>query len=86
MEIVQLVGRDSLTEDQKLTLKIAQIIREDFLQQNAFSTYDYFCPLYKTIGMMRSIVHYFDTAKKAILESSGESKITFNVIETTTYT
>jgi len=32
MEIVQLVGRDSLTEDQKLTLKIATIIREDFLQ------------------------------------------------------
>jgi len=36
--------------------------------------------------MMRSIVHYYDTAKKAILETGGESKITFNVIETTTYT
>lgn len=30
-EIVQLVGRDSLTEDQKLTLEIAKIIREDYL-------------------------------------------------------
>jgi len=67
-------------------LKIAQIIREDFLQQNAFSTYDYYCPLYKTIGMMRSIVHYYDTARKAILESAGESKISFAVIETTSYT
>jgi len=35
--------------------------------------------------MMRSIVHYYDTAKKAILESSGEQKITFAVIETTSY-
>jgi len=31
-EIVQLVGRDSLSEDQKLVLEIAKIIREDFLQ------------------------------------------------------
>jgi len=46
-EIVQLVGRDSLSEDQKLVLEVAKIIREDFLQQDAFSTYDYMCPLYK---------------------------------------
>jgi len=34
-EIVQLVGKDSLSEDQKCTLEFAKIIREDFLQQNA---------------------------------------------------
>jgi V-type H+-transporting ATPase subunit A len=34
---VQLVGRDSLSEDQKVVLEVAKIIREDFLQQNAFS-------------------------------------------------
>jgi V-type H+-transporting ATPase subunit A len=32
-EIVQLVGRDSLSEDQKVVLEIAKIVREDFLQQ-----------------------------------------------------
>ena len=31
-EIVQLVGKESLSEDQKVTLEIARIIREDFLQ------------------------------------------------------
>lgn len=36
-EIVQLVGKDSLSEDQKLTLEIANIIKGEFLQQNAFS-------------------------------------------------
>merc|ERR1719478_1878943 len=47
-EIVQLVGKDSLSEDQKCTLDIAKIIREDFLQQNGFSEYDFRCPLAKT--------------------------------------
>ena len=46
-EIVQLVGRDSLSEDQKLTLEISKIIKEEFLQQNAFSEWDYTCPLEK---------------------------------------
>jgi len=79
-EIVQLVGRDSLSEDQKLVLEVAKIIREDFLQQDAFSTYDFMCPIYKTVGMMRCIVVFFDQAKKAIVESSGENKITMNII------
>ena len=47
IEIVQLVGRDSLSEDQKLTLEISKIIKEEFLQQNAFSEWDYTCPLEK---------------------------------------
>ena len=46
-EIVQLVGRDSLSEDQKLTLEIANIIKGEFLQQNAFSEHDFTCPLEK---------------------------------------
>jgi V-type H+-transporting ATPase subunit A len=44
---VQLVGRDSLSEDQKLTLEIANIIKGEFLQQNAFSEHDFTCPLEK---------------------------------------
>merc|ERR1712216_632197 len=41
-EIMQLVGKDSLSEDQKCTLETARIIREDFLQQNGFSEYDFY--------------------------------------------
>lgn len=44
---MQLVGKDSLSEDQKLTLDIANIIKGEFLQQNAFSEHDYTCPLEK---------------------------------------
>merc|ERR1712226_159945 len=59
-EIVQLVGKDSLSEDQKCTLEVAKIIREDFLQQNGFSEWDYKCPLHKTLGMMKCIVKFHD--------------------------
>ena len=81
-DIVQLVGKDSLSEDQKVTLEIARIIREDFLKQNAFSDFDYYCPLYKTVGMMRCIIIFYDRALKSILESSSEARITWAVIHT----
>merc|ERR1712176_1365981 len=77
-EIVQLVGKDSLSEDQKCTLEVAKIIREDFLQQNGFTDYDMLCPLAKTIGMMKVIVGFHDAAQKTMAESSGDSKITWN--------
>merc|ERR1712227_640571 len=79
-EIVQLVGKDSPSEDQKCTLDIAKIIREDFLQQNGFSEYDFRCPLAKTIGMMRNIVGFHEHAQKAIAESTGEHKVGWNTI------
>merc|ERR550514_2639479 len=79
-EIVQLVGKDSLSEDQKCTLEVAKIVREDFLQQNGFSEYDFMCPLAKTIGMMRVIVHFHDSAQKVISESTGDHKIGWNSI------
>ena len=65
-EIVQLVGKDSLSEDQKTILEMARIIREDFLQQNSFTPFDYMCPLQKTCGMMRSIINFFELALKVI--------------------
>merc|ERR1712100_8480 len=77
-EIVQLVGKDSLSEDQKCTLEVARVIREDFLQQNGFSPHDYMCPIHKTIGMMRCIVKFHDLAQKVIASGSGDAKFTWN--------
>lgn len=82
-EIVQLVGKDSLSEDQQVTIEIARIIREDFLQQNAFTDYDYFCPLEKSVAMMKCIILFHDLAQKAIAESSTEHRITWAHIRTT---
>merc|ERR1719201_2442523 len=82
-ETVQLVGKDSLSEDQKLTMEVAKIIREDFLQQNAFSEWDYVCPLPKAVGMMRIIMQFFDTAMSAIRGTLAEKPFTWAVINTT---
>lgn len=80
-EIVQLVGQDSLSEDQKAVLEIAKIIREDYLQQNAFSKWDYYCPLTKTVGMMKCIVKFFESSKKAINDSAkSDKKISWAII------
>lgn len=49
-EIVQLVGKESLSEDQKVIIDVADIIIEDFLAQNAFTTYDFTCPLAKSVS------------------------------------
>ena len=83
-EVVQLIGKDSLSEDQKLTLEMAKIIKNDFLQQNSFSEYDYMCPLAKTNGMMKCIVTYLNCAYKALKESAGEQKRTFAMVQTKT--
>ncbi len=39
-DIVQLVGKASLAETDKITLEVARMIKDDFLQQNGYSSYD----------------------------------------------
>lgn len=39
-EIVQLVGKASLAETDKITLEVAKLLKDDFLQQNGYSSYD----------------------------------------------
>jgi V/A-type H+-transporting ATPase subunit A len=65
-EIVQLVGSDALPEDQQLTLEIARMIREYFLQQNAYHEVDTFCSMKKQFMMLNSIMAWGDYAKKAL--------------------
>ncbi|WP_337861009.1 V-type ATP synthase subunit A [Ferroplasma sp.] len=65
-EIVQLVGYDSLPEKQKNILDIAKIIREDFLQQNAFDDIDTYCSMKKQYEMLMIIKTLNDMQEKAI--------------------
>jgi len=80
-EIVQLVGKDSLAESDKVTLEVARLIKDDFLQQNGFTAYDRFCPFYKTVWMMRNICLFYNKAQKAIESSSEERRITWLTIK-----
>ena len=67
MEIVQLVGSDSLPDKQQLTLEVARMIREFLLQQNAFHEIDTYCTLDKSYLIMKTVLH-FNTLAKAALE------------------
>ncbi|XP_077985004.1 V-type proton ATPase catalytic subunit A isoform X2 [Glandiceps talaboti] len=80
-EIVQLVGKGSLAESDKITLEVAKLIKDDFLQQNGYTPYDRFCPFYKTVGMLSNIISFYDMARHAV-ESTAQSdnKITWAVI------
>jgi len=71
-EIVQLVGKSALAERDKITLDIAKLIKDDFLQQNGYSSYDRFCPFYKTVGMLRNIVAFYEQAVHTV-EASGNT-------------
>ncbi len=65
-EIVQLVGKDSLAEGDKVVLETARFLKDDFLQQNSFTPYDRYCPFYKTVGMLRNIITFHRLATAAV--------------------
>ncbi|GKB64463.1 V-type proton ATPase catalytic subunit A, partial [Tanacetum coccineum] len=65
-EIVQLVGKDALAESDKITLETAKLLREDYLAQNAFTPYDKYCPFYKSVWMMRNIIHFYNLANQYV--------------------
>tara|TARA_B100000131_G_scaffold53845_1_gene48751 strand:+ start:16119 stop:17861 length:1743 start_codon:yes stop_codon:yes gene_type:complete len=65
-EIVQLVGSDALPIDQQLTLEVARMIREFFLQQNAFHDVDTYSDLKLQFNMAKAILTFQEEAKKAI--------------------
>ncbi len=64
-EIVQLVGADALAQSEKGELAVGRILREDFLQQSAFSN-DAFCPPDKTYWMLKIILTFYDGVTKAL--------------------
>ena len=65
-EIVQLVGKDSLPEDQQLTLEVARYIKEAWLQQNALHDVDRYCPPEKTYRILGAIKTFNDEAFDAL--------------------
>jgi V/A-type H+-transporting ATPase subunit A len=74
-EIVQLVGSDALPEDQQLTLEIARMVREYFLQQNAFHPVDTYCPFDKQYKLLKSITKYGEMATAALDSGIPMNKI-----------
>lgn len=74
-QVVQLVGKSALGDSDKITLDVATLLKEDFLQQNGYSDYDQFCPLWKTFWMMKNMMGFHDEAQKAISQGHAWSKV-----------
>ena len=65
-EIVQLVGKDALSPNDQLTLEVARMVREDFLQQNAFVDVDSFSSYDRQYRLLGLILKYEDLCRGAI--------------------
>ncbi|WAC04937.1 MAG: ATP synthase subunit A [Methanoregula sp.] len=78
-EIVQLVGSDALPEAEQITIEVARMIREVFLQQNAYDAVDTFCSMKKQYDMMKAIRLYSDLAYAA--QAAGVSPIHINAVK-----
>jgi V/A-type H+-transporting ATPase subunit A len=74
-EIVQLVGADALPARERGTLEVARMIREDFLQQNAYHEIDSFCSLEKQYLMGKIILQWYEGAMDAIEHGIGVEKL-----------
>lgn len=66
LEIVQLLGTDSLAPAERVVLETGRLLREDFLQQSAFDEIDAYCPLAKQHAMLR-VVHAAHEAMEAVV-------------------
>ncbi len=73
-EIARLVGVESMSAKDRLVLESARSIREDFLHQNAFHPQDTYTSLRKQYLMLRTILHFHNSALK-ILEDVSLDKI-----------
>ena len=75
LEIVRLVGRDSLSDEDQIKLETSKSLREDFLQQNAFHETDTFCSLDKQAKMLDLILTFHKESLKALEEGAYVSEI-----------
>lgn len=66
LEIVKLIGSDILPEEQKIVLETARVIRQGFLQQNAYHEQDTYVPIIKQYYMMRSILNLHDRSVRLV--------------------
>ncbi len=77
-EIVQLVGKDSLSPRDQITLEVAKMIREDFLQQNSFVDIDSFSE-YDRQARMLSMIRDYDGRCRSAAERGGDLNALFSI-------
>lgn len=74
-EIVQLVGVDALSPEDRIKLEACKSIREDYLHQNAFHEIDTYTSMDKQFKLMRLIMAYYNQAKDAVKKGANYNKL-----------
>ena len=74
-EIVQLVGKDALSPNDQLTLEVARMLREDFLQQNAFTDIDGYSSYDRQAKLLNIILDYDKQCRAAIAKGAVITKL-----------
>jgi len=77
-EIVQLVGKDSLSAKDQITLEVTRMIREDFLQQNSFVDIDSFSE-WDRQGRMLAMIRRYDVLCREAAERGGALDEMFSI-------
>jgi V/A-type H+-transporting ATPase subunit A len=77
-EIVRLVGQDALSPADRMTLETARMIREDFLQQNAFVNEDAYSTYGKQFRLLDLVLQY-DSMCRAALDKGAELNALFAI-------
>ena len=77
-EIVQLVGKDSLSARDQITLETAKMIREDFLQQNSFVDIDSYSE-YDRQARMLALIREYDGHCREAAERGGDLAQMFSI-------
>lgn len=71
-----------MAESDKITLEVAKLLKDDFLQQNSYTKYDRYCPFYKTVGMLNNMIGFYNMAQHAVERTSqSDNKITWAIIK-----
>ena len=74
-EIVQLVGPDALPDSEQVVLETTRMLREDFLQQNAYDDVDTYCSPAKQAGMLATILKFHEAASAAVERGADVKEI-----------
>ncbi len=66
LEIVRLVGMESLSATDRLVIEVSRMLREDFLFQDAFDPDDAYTPLKRQYGILKSILNFYEVGKDVV--------------------
>ena len=74
-EIVQLVGADALSFEDRVKLEACRSIREDYLHQNAFHEIDTYSSMNKQYKLLKLIIAFFEQSTEAVKKGADFNKI-----------